>query len=61
VLNKREECVKNHTGSAGKMELDSMKEMFARSEKKFGVKYNNYIGDGDAKTFKTILDLKSWR
>lgn len=29
--------------------------MFRRSEKKFGVKYLNYIGD--SKTYKAILDL----
>lgn len=51
-----ESCSKNHEGSAGKMEVDSVLEMFLRSEEKFGVKYSNYIGDGDSKTFKAILD-----
>lgn len=51
-----EECMKNHEGSSGKMEVDAVKEMFLRSEEKFGVKYSNYIGDGDSKTFKAILD-----
>jgi len=46
----QEECANNHTGSAGKMEVDAIKEMFLRSEEKFGVKYGNYIGDGDSKT-----------
>jgi len=32
-------CVKNHEGSAGKMEVDSVLEMFKRSEEKFGVRY----------------------
>lgn len=54
------ECVINHSGSAGKMEVDSMKEMFTRSDEKFGVKYGNYIGDGDTKTFKAILDMKPY-
>lgn len=39
-----EECSMNHSGSAGKMEVDAIKEMFSRSETKFGVKYLNYIG-----------------
>lgn len=26
----------------------------------FGVKYSNYIGDGDSATFKAILDLKPY-
>lgn len=34
-----------------------MQELFLRSEEKFGIKYLNYIGDGDSKTFKAILDL----
>lgn len=52
-----ENCTANHHGSAGKMEVDGMKEMFARSETLLGVKYANYIGDGDTKTFNALLDL----
>lgn len=37
-----------------------MKEMFSRSEEKFNVKYTNYIGDGDSKTFKALLDLQPY-
>lgn len=55
-----EECSANHTGSAGKMEVDSIKEMFSASERKYGVRYMNYIGDGDSKTFKAILDLNPY-
>ncbi|XP_074097915.1 uncharacterized protein LOC141526733 [Cotesia typhae] len=54
------ECQQNHEGSSGKMEVDAMKEMFSTSEEKFGVKYGNYIGDGDFKTFKAILDLEPY-
>jgi len=56
----KEECFINHDGSAGKMEVDSIQEMFARSEEKFGVRYVNYIGDGDSKTYKSILDLNPY-
>lgn len=55
-----DECQKNHEGSSGKMEVDAIKEMFSTSEEKFGVKYGNYIGDGDSKTFKAILDLNPY-
>ncbi|KAJ8936161.1 hypothetical protein NQ318_016485, partial [Aromia moschata] len=41
----------------GKMEVDSVKEVFQRSEEMHNVKYAQYIGDGDSKTFKAILDL----
>lgn len=55
-----EECASNHIDSAGKMEVDAVKEMFSRSESKYNVKYGNYIGDGDSKTFKAILDLNPY-
>jgi len=56
----KEECSSNHTGSAGKMEVDAVKEMFSASEEKFGVRFVNYIGDGDSKTFKALLDLNPY-
>ncbi|KAJ8949022.1 hypothetical protein NQ318_005196 [Aromia moschata] len=42
---------------AGKMEVDSVKEVFQRSEEKHNLKYAQYIGDGDSKTSKATLDL----
>lgn len=51
-----EQCEINHEGSAGKMEVDSATEMFARSQEINEVKYINYVGDGDSKTFKAILE-----
>ena len=50
-------CTLNHTGSSGKMEVDSIVEMFLRSIVKFGVKYLNYIGDGDSKIFAGVLKM----
>lgn len=50
-----EECMQNHDGSAGKMEVDGVIEMFHRSEKLHDAKYINYIGDGDSKTFTNLL------
>ncbi|XP_044575736.1 uncharacterized protein LOC123259356 [Cotesia glomerata] len=43
------------------MEVDSMIEMFSRSEEKHGVKFVKYIGDGDSKTFKGILTLDPYQ
>lgn len=54
--NHKDSCSSNHTGSSGKMEVDSITEMFSRSVEKFGVMYSNYIGDGDSKTFTGILN-----
>lgn len=57
----KDECSSNHTGSAGKMEIDSVKEMFSTSLEKYGVRYLTYIGDGDSKTFKSIKDLNPYK
>ena len=35
----QEQCASNHDGSAGKMEVNSITEMFSTSEQKYGVKY----------------------
>lgn len=42
------------------MEVDSVIEMFQRSETLHKVKYANYIGDGDSKTFKGVLDANPY-
>ncbi|XP_071579340.1 uncharacterized protein [Temnothorax nylanderi] len=55
-----QECQANHEGSAGKMEVDAVIEMFQRSETLHSVKYANYIGDGDSKTFKGVLDAQPY-
>lgn len=51
-----EHCLANHEGSAGKMEVDAMQKIFMRSVEKYGVKYINYIGDGDSKTYTGIIN-----
>ncbi|XP_071574866.1 uncharacterized protein [Temnothorax nylanderi] len=50
-----DDCQANHKGSAGAMEVQGMLEMFARAENLHDAKYSNYIGDGDTKTFKALL------
>jgi len=51
-----QECQANHHGSAGKMEVDGIIEMFQRSLQNYNVKYAFYIGDDDTKTFKSLLE-----
>ncbi|KAL1512702.1 hypothetical protein ABEB36_002249 [Hypothenemus hampei] len=60
LLEHKDICSINHKGSAGKMKVDAVKEMFTRSVVKHGVKYARYIGDGDSKTFKGILDVNPY-
>jgi len=50
----KDKCSANHEGSSEKMEVDAMVEMFKRSTELHNVKYANYIGDGDSKTYAAI-------
>jgi len=56
----KSECMANHKGSVGKMEVDGVLDMFKRSEELYGVKYTKYIGDGDSKTHKNLIDNKPY-
>lgn len=53
-------CSINHQGSSGKMEADAIKEIFVRSEERYGVKYINYIGNGDTKTYSAVVESKPY-
>ncbi|GFX31754.1 uncharacterized protein TNCV_170871 [Trichonephila clavipes] len=53
-------CRKNYSGSAGTMEVDGMLRIFNRSEKLRNLKYSNYIGDGDTKTFNALSENKPY-
>lgn len=55
-----DECNVNHEGSAEKMKVDGVIGMFKRSEEKYNVKYANYIGDGDTKTFRTLINASPY-
>ncbi|GFX30305.1 uncharacterized protein TNCV_1964121 [Trichonephila clavipes] len=48
-------CGKNHSGSAGGMEVCGMQKFFFRSEQKHGLIYQRYI-DGDSNTFSSIAE-----
>lgn len=56
----QEQCETNHFGSAGKMEPDSVVNMFQTSEEKYGVRYAVYVGDGDSKTYTAIKNAKPY-
>lgn len=43
------------------MNVDAIVEMFSRSEELYNVKYSTYIGDGDSKTFKGIIDSQPYK
>ncbi|XP_025263572.1 uncharacterized protein LOC112637650 [Camponotus floridanus] len=51
------ECQANHEG---KMEVDAVIEMFQRSNSLHNLKYANYVGNGDSKIFKGIMDSEPY-
>lgn len=54
---KDHDCLRNHSGSSGQMETVGMVRIFQRSENCNGVRYTNYIGDGDSSTYKNIVEF----
>lgn len=55
----KNECMANHDGPSGNMETQAVVEMFKRSTTR-GVKYKNYIGDGDSKVYSNVCDAKPY-
>ncbi|GFT17658.1 uncharacterized protein TNCV_2587661 [Trichonephila clavipes] len=53
-------CVKNHSGSSNKMEVEGMKRIFKRSLLERNAKYVKYIGDGDTKIFPELQNTMSY-
>eukprot|EP00112_Aurelia_sp_Birch-Aquarium-sp1_P020725 Seg5402.1 transcript_id=Seg5402.1/GoldUCD/mRNA.D3Y31 product="hypothetical protein" protein_id=Seg5402.1/GoldUCD/D3Y31 len=48
----------NFTGSSGGMDATGCLEMFQRSEEKHSVRYTEFLGDGDRKAHKQLLEKK---
>lgn len=42
------------------MEISSIVAMFQCSFKKYGLRYSNYIGDGDSKPYSGVLNAKPY-
>ena len=57
---KEEQCTASHTGASGNMEVSSIIKMFKRSIVKHGLRYVNYIGGGDSKTYSSIVKAKPY-
>ena len=54
------ECSKNHDAAAGMVEVSGMTRIFERSKELYKVRYKEYIGKGDTKTFKTISEIQPY-
>ena len=51
-------CEKNHTGSAGSMEPAGTETIFRRSVTKHGLRYTQYLGDGDSKSYSRVKNAQ---
>ena len=48
-------CSINHTGSSGAMEAAGLVDCFKSSIQNRGLRYTNFIGDGDSKSYLEIV------
>ena len=54
-------CFKNWTGASSSMESDLILEGFLAAEKQHGVRYINFIGDGDSSVYSTLVsNVPGW-
>lgn len=53
-------CRKNYSGSSGGMEVAGVKDIFSRSLQRYNVRYVQYLGDGDSKSFAAVSELKPY-
>ena len=48
-------CLLNHKGSPQSMESVGAVELFRRSIRKYGLRYKTFIGDGDSKSYNSVV------
>ena len=53
-------CGINHNGNAGSMEAAGMVDIFSRSLEKHKVRYVNYVGDGDTRSYKAVSNSEPY-
>ena len=54
------QCSINYTGSAPAMEQEGVKRIFSRSESSRSLQYTGYIGDGDSKSYSSVVAMKPY-
>ena len=58
---KKHDCFKNWTGSSSSMEPDIILEGFCKAEQQHGLRYINFIGDGDSSVHTTLISgVRGW-
>ncbi|GFV34636.1 uncharacterized protein TNCV_1449401 [Trichonephila clavipes] len=51
-----DECSANYFGNSGGMEVEGALRIFNRSEVLHNLRYTQYLGDGDSKAYKAVLE-----
>ena len=54
------QCGINHTESSGAMESAGAKAIFHRSVDNYGLRYTEYIGDGDTGSYPAVVESKPY-
>ena len=57
----RSECLINHTGTSGNMEAAGAIGLFSDSISKRGLKYSNFVGDGDSSCYGSVAEAMEQR
>ena len=58
---KEHNCFKNWSGTSSSMESDLILEGFLAAEKQHGVRYINFVGDGDSSVYPTLVsNVPGW-
>lgn len=55
-----ETCIANYIGTSGGMEVAGVSKIFERSLQTYNVRYEQYLGDGDSRAFKHIVESKPY-
>lgn len=54
------DCCANFSGTSGGMEVAGAKAIFNRSLEQYGVRYLKYLGDGDSRAYKAVVESKPY-
>lgn len=53
-------CSANYVGTSGGMEVAGALILFQRSIERYGVRYTEYLGDGDSSAYKSVAEAKPY-
>ena len=60
VKDQTHDCKSNYSGSSGGMEVAGAIKLFHRSVESRGVRYVQYLGDGDSKAYMGVVNSKPY-